>query len=446
MKVTTLKGEGSNAAVHRQAHRDDFDWVGHIEAVADHILGGRNEQMSRPPADVRFGNKGSVSIDYTTGRWYDFENERGGGVKELIRIHTGLEKHDDIIAYAKECLNSGKPRADGDAATSRQNGSASRNQNKQQRAHEATYQYHDADGRVAFEVVRSVMKNPDGSDVVGVDGKRVKTFSQRRPSGEADGSWLWGLGAGEFMRAGSGKDWIAFSETKFSQYPTRTRQRKVFDTPAPVLPYRLPELLQALANNQTICIAEGEKKVDRIRDDLGFPATCNAGGAKKWGAEHTAFLKGADVVLLPDNDPVGHEHVAVIAESLSSSAKRVRILELPNLPEKGDVVDWHGSAEEFARLVASAPEYIRDENAGPQPLVRPLPPPEPFPVDALGPGLTGAAQAICDTVQAPIKMCAGAVLASASLAVSAHIDIKLPTGQTKPVSIYLVEYCPKRGA
>ena len=128
-----------------------------------------------------------------------------------------------------------------------------------------------------------------------------------------------------------------------------------------------------------------------------------------------------------------------IAESLASSARRIRILELPNLPEKGDVVDWHaagGTAEEFARLVSAAPDYVPDEAAGPQPLMRPLPPPEPFPLEALGPDLASAAQAICDVVQSPIEMCAGAVLASTSFAVSAHVSIKLPTGQTRPTSCW----------
>jgi hypothetical protein len=130
--------------------------------------------------------------------------------------------------------------------------------------------------------------------------------------------------------------------------------------------------------------------------------------------------------------------VEAIAASLAS-ARRLRILELPNLPEKGDVVDWHaagGSAEEFARLIAAAPEYARDESAAPQPLMRPLPPPEPFPLDALGPDLARAAQAIRDFVQSPLEMCAGAVLASTSFAISAHIDIDLPTGQTKPTSCW----------
>jgi Protein of unknown function (DUF3987) len=68
--------------------------------------------------------------------------------------------------------------------------------------------------------------------------------------------------------------------------------------------------------------------------------------------------------------------------------------------------------------------------------MRPLPPPEPFPLDALGPDLARAAQAIRDFVQSPLEMCAGAVLASTSFAISAYINIDLPTGQTKPTSCW----------
>jgi hypothetical protein len=83
----------------------------------------------------------------------------------------------------------------------------------------------------------------------------------------------------------------------------------------------------------------------------------------------------------------------------------------------------------------AAPTDDPDEAAEADPLMRPLPPPEPYPLDALF-ELTSAAQAICDIVQSPIEMCAGAVLASTSFAVSAHINIKLPTGQVKPVSCW----------
>jgi hypothetical protein len=408
---------------------EQFDWVECAEAVAADIFGPPNEEMSRAPEDVRFGSHGSVSINYTTGQWYDFEKERGGGVKELIHAFKEIEDRDAAIAYAEECRenfgNGEKPRPNGNAGSGHQH----------QREVEATYSYRDASGQVKFEVVRFVYKQAGGDYVTDARGQRMKTFRQRRPSGEPDQSWLWGLEAGEFMRPAPGKNWARFDAAKYDLYPVG-KERKIFNSAAPVVPYRLPELLAALAARQTICIAEGEKKVDRIRD-LGFPATCCAGGAKKWRPEHTAFLQGADIVLLPDNDPAGREHMEAIAESLSSSAKRIRILELPNLPEKGDAIDWHaagGTAEEFARLVAAAPEYTRNESAEPQPLMRSLPPPEPFPLDALGPDLARAAQAIRDLVQSPLEMCAGAVLASTSFAVSAHVNLMLPTGQTKPTS------------
>jgi hypothetical protein len=246
-------------------------------------------------------------------------------------------------------------RENGSNAEPRSNGEKGPGQQRQLEE-EGAYPYRDASGQVAFEVMRFVLKQGENY-VVGKYGKRIRTSLQRRPSGEPDQSWLWGLGAGEFMRRAPGKDWGKFDATEFEQYPA-TRQRKIF-TAAPVIPYQLPDLLKAVAAGHTICIVEDEEKVELIRG-FGFPATCCAGGAKKWRPEHSVYLKGADVVLLRDNDPVEREHMELIAKSLAPIA-RLRILELPNLPEKGDVVDWHeagGSAEEFARLLAAAPDYM----------------------------------------------------------------------------------------
>jgi hypothetical protein len=246
-------------------------------------------------------------------------------------------------------------RENGSNAEPRPNGEKGPGQQRQLEE-EGAYPYRDASGQVAFEVMRFVLKQGENY-VVGKYGKRIRTSLQRRPSGEPDQSWLWGLGAGEFMRRAPGKDLGKFDATEFEQYPA-TRQRKIF-TAAPVIPYQLPDLLKAVAAGHTICIAEDEEKVELIRG-FGFPATCCAGGAKKWRPEHSVYLKGADVVLLRDNDPVEREHMELIAKSLAPIA-RLRILGLPNLPEKGDVLDWHeagGSAEEFARLLAAAPDYM----------------------------------------------------------------------------------------
>lgn len=62
-----------------------------------------------------------------------------------------------------------------------------------------------------------------------------------------------------------------------------------------------------------------------------------------------------------------------------------------------------------------------------RPLFRALPPAEPFPLHAMGP-LRLAAEAIHDTTQAPVAVCAQSVLAAAALAVQAHRDVELPGG------------------
>ena len=113
----------------------------------------------------------------------------------------------------------------------------------------ATYNYVDACGKLVFQAVRY----------------EPKQFKQRRPDG-ADG-WIWKL-----------------------------------DGVKPI-PYRLPELVDAISHERVIFIVEGEKDVDRLWS-LGVPATCNAMGAGKWTPEHSAWFEGADdVVIVPDIDP-----------------------------------------------------------------------------------------------------------------------------------------------
>ena len=62
----------------------------------------------------------------------------------------------------------------------------------------------------------------------------------------------------------------------------------------------------------------------------------------------------------------------------------------------------------------------------------------PYPVEALGKVLGGAAQALHEDTKAPLALCAQSVLASASLATQAHFDIKLPWGELKPLSLFML--------
>nr|MDQ3820087.1 AAA family ATPase [Acidobacteriota bacterium] len=88
-----------------------------------------------------------------------------------------------------------------------------------------------------------------------------------------------------------------------------------------------------------VFIVEGEKDCDYLAS-LGLLATTNAGGAGKWRNEYNEALRDRHVIILPDNDDPGRKHAQTVASSLYGIAKSVRILELPDLPPKGDVSDW----------------------------------------------------------------------------------------------------------
>ena len=130
--------------------------------------------------------------------------------------------------------------------------------------------------------------------------------------------------------------------------------------PGPAVPYRLPELRQAIAQGATIFVVEGEKDCDRLAAS-SLVATTNIEGAAqpgqkpKWRSAYTAQLAGAArVVLLPDHDEPGRAHMAAIAQALQGRVGEVRRLELPGLPAKGDVSDWLNQGHTVAELLVLA--------------------------------------------------------------------------------------------
>jgi energy-coupling factor transporter ATP-binding protein EcfA2 len=123
------------------------------------------------------------------------------------------------------------------------------------------------------------------------------------------------------------------------------------------VPYRLPGLLASAG--QPVYIPEGEKDVETLVT-LGLTATCNVGGAGKWLDPYADFLAGRMVTILPDNDEPGRKHALQVARSLVGKAKEIRIVQLPDLPAKGDVTDWinrGGTKEQLLELAENTPLY-----------------------------------------------------------------------------------------
>ena len=118
-----------------------------------------------------------------------------------------------------------------------------------------------------------------------------------------------------------------------------------------LVPYSLPEVIKA----ETVFIVEGEKDANTL-SYLSLVGTTNVGGALKWRDEYRVYFKGKHVVIIPDNDDVGREHGQQVAASLFGMAASIKVVELPGLPEKGDLSDFVGSnyqskKEELLKLV-----------------------------------------------------------------------------------------------
>lgn len=134
----------------------------------------------------------------------------------------------------------------------------------------ATYSYVDEQGTLLFQVERTV-------------GKK---FRQRRPDPDRPGKWIYNL------------DGV----------------RRVL--------YRLPLVIQAVAEGRRVWVVEGEKDVHSL-EALGEVATCNPGGAGKWHQHYSEVLRGANVTVVADRDKEGRdgrvagvEHARVVASSL----------------------------------------------------------------------------------------------------------------------------------
>lgn len=171
----------------------------------------------------------------------------------------------------------------------------------------ATYDYVDPDtGEIKLQVLRY----------------EPKDFRQRRPDG--NGGWSWSVPA---------------SERILYNLPAVTRSSKL------------------------VCIVEGEKDVHALAT-IGVVATCNPGGAGKWQDNYSEYLRGRDVLILPDNDEPGEKHCDVVGRALMGVASSVRVLRLPDLAPKGDVADWvaaGGTRDALGGLYRIATEFVPAE-------------------------------------------------------------------------------------
>jgi hypothetical protein len=140
--------------------------------------------------------------------------------------------------------------------------------------------------------------------------------------------------------------------------------------------YRLPAVKKAIAAGQPIVAVEGEKDAETLWS-LGIAATTSPDGAAKpgqgakWRPEYSEMLRGADLIVMGDNDDAGRAHIEATATASVGIAARVRTLDLAahwaSCPAGGDVSDWwaaeQGTREKLEAILAGAKGFGESEPA-----------------------------------------------------------------------------------
>lgn len=209
----------------------------------------------------------SFSVDPEKGLWNCFGGCGGGSVIDLHAALTGMTIGEAMRDLAGEEPTQPPPPLRQDAR---------QGQSIPKPREVCHYDYQDATGRVVYQVVRY----------------EPKTFRQRQVM--PDGSFNWSMDGVERIL------------------------------------YRLPEILAGAGskNPDVIFICEGEKDVETLRR-IGFVATCNAGGAKKWLPSYSEYLRGRRVYLVPDNDEPGQDHARTVLKSLEGVVESANWIDLP---------------------------------------------------------------------------------------------------------------------
>lgn len=300
-----------------------------IGPLAQSFFGEPNRALSSA-AELRYGQRGSFSVDLKDGTWYDHEAGEGGGVLDLVTRETKLIGQDRLDwlkrnGYVFDTIQS--------------NGA------QQPRAKIVErYDYTDEGGTVLSQVCRFDPKDfrqrqPDGHGGWVWSVKGVRHVPYRLPQllenddrviciveGEKDVDKLWKIGVPATCNAGGAGKWR-------------------------------DELSEFFRGADVVIIPDRDPQ-------------------KK-------HPKTGELLFHPDGRPIlpGQDHGHAVARALQGIAIRVRLLELwkhwRDMPIKGDVSDWianGGTAEQLYALIDRAPDWSEQSSAVPTvPLLFPFP-------------------------------------------------------------------------
>ena len=271
----------------RASTSDDYAAI--IADVATVLRGEPNAKLSTQE-NLRFGAKGSLSIDTSRGVFHDHETGKGGGCLDLV-CHLGeaADKRQAADWLKREGFLTDNAPKQPPAADSKRGKPSS------------VWTYTNRTGKPVLAVYRFE-----------IDGQ--KTFIQKTPS--------W-------------NGWVSKGLPKGSAYPL----------------YGLHNLPADKATK--VVITEGEKARDAAASMLADCfVTCWPGGSGKESNVDFSPLRDRHVILWPDHDEPGIKAMDSAADLLSELAASVAVVDVSGLPGKADAADVE--AETAKRLIIDA--------------------------------------------------------------------------------------------
>jgi len=300
-----------------------------IGPLAQSFFGEPNKAMSSV-GELRYGARGSLSVDLAKGTWFDHEANEGGGALDLVTRELKLEGPERL-----DWLKSHGFLYD----TIQSNGRASARPTII-----ATYDYQDEGGGLLFQVCRF----------------EPKDFRQRRPDGNGD--WVWSV---------KGVRHVPYHLPQILENDDRVI--------VIVEGEKAADRLWKLGIPAT-CSPGGAGK---WREELNeFFRGADVVIIPDHDPQKT-HPKTREPMFHPDGKPIlpGQDHAQSVAKSLQGTATRVRVLELwkhwKEMPLKADVFDWvahGGTAEQLYALIEKTPDWSeRSGDVATVPLVFPFP-------------------------------------------------------------------------
>lgn len=248
----------------------------------------------------------SCSVDLSYGRTRCFSCGFRAG--DVVALHRALGGFENMGAALRDLENrTGRPVPPLEIRPAQGKAHGSRARPIGRLIVVATWNYHLADGTVAFIVQRLQWQLPDGSWWTKPEAQKPhKIYLPSHPCGR------------------------------------RRHMPEPYASGSLRPLYRLPELLAA-DPSLPVYVVEGEPAADALRG-IGWVATTSSGGCGVPHLSDWSPLAGRNVIVWPDNDDSGFKYAASVTASLHAQMPRatirwVNVSEL-KLPVGGDAKDW----------------------------------------------------------------------------------------------------------